>query len=325
MIRASWFHRQLLGWGWMLVVLPATSILLADTPPIGAIDDLLAHHKTLKAARLTERALEDAAPENDLELRYLLLKAHILDMQDSKGDLYRRAVGKGDDGMEAYEAIVEQLESDVRSAGGEALPLFISRLERGDALDRLLILGLFQEMLEGGSDLPWSTIAALTGVSPLQAAERATLVAAADCTLQESIEPPDPILEPESAHRERDAYLQVLYSLTSGLDFLSRVDPESAARVAAQAIPCRGAAGLLLEDRQQLERLGGHLPNPLRLLLAQSGSQGVQIDALMLLGRYGRCSDTDALRKFTGSDFKTVAAAAEAALRRVRMRLDCSD
>lgn len=102
---------------------------------------------TLKAARRAEKALETADPAAATELRYLRFRAYVMDLEQGNGDLVKKTVGEvNPDAMERYDAILDSLESKVRADGAAALPVVVGALVEGDALDRLLSLGLLQTM-----------------------------------------------------------------------------------------------------------------------------------------------------------------------------------
>jgi hypothetical protein len=269
---------------------------------------------TVKAARLAEKALEAASAGGaTAELRYLLLKAYVMDLQPEHGKLYKQTVGKADDGMERYQEHIETLEGAVRAEGEPALAQFPGLLDQGDDLDRLLVLGMLEDL---AGDATWEDAAGSTRAAIEQAAGRAVMAAISDCAALEAVEP--------GADPRQDEYVQSLYSLLSGLTFLSHVDPALAAGAAATALECRSAAGRILTDRPQLERLGPDLAAPLHKALAGAVRADVQVDALILLGRFGRCDDLGLIREVESRGQGTVSAAAANARQRMQRRLDCA-
>ena len=299
------------------LLLGAVSVA-ADVSTPQDIRDSLQLGNTVKAARQAEEALQAAAGADAAGLRYLLLKAYVLDLQPQGGKLFKQVVGKAPDGMVRYQEHLDSMEADLRAEGESLLPLLATLLDRGDGLDRLLVLGLLEEMVAA---TVWKAASAETRVSVQSAAGRAALTAASECIGQETTRagPRDPDGDPR-----QDDYFQSIYSLLSGLAFLSRTDPASAAGAVAAALECRGAAGWIVQDRQQLERLGPDLADPLRRTLENALRDEVKVDALLLLGRFGRCADLEIVLKIQDESQGVVAMAADSARRRMQHRLDCA-
>ena len=292
--------------------------MAADVPTPQDIRDSLQLGNTVKAARQAEEALQAAADADAAGLRYLLLKAHVLDLQPQGGKLFKQTVGKAPDGMERYQEHLDSMEADLQAEGESLLPLLAKLLDQGDRLDRLLVLGLLEEMVVG---TVWEAASAETRASVQSAAGRAALTAASECIGQETARagPRDP-----DGDLRQDDYFQSIYSLLSGLTFLSRTAPASAAGAAAAALECRGAAGWIMDDRQQLERMGTDLADPVRRMLENASRDEVKVDALLLLGRFGRCDDLEIVLKIQDESQGAVAMAADSARRRMQHRLDCA-
>lgn len=290
----------------------------ADVPTPQDIRDSLQLGNTVKAARQAQQALQTAASADAAGLRYLLLKAHVLDLQPQGGKLFKQTVGKEPDGMARYQERLDSMEAGLRGEGESLLPLLATLLDGGDGLDRLLVLGLLEEMV---ATADWNAASAEARGSVESAAGRAALSAASDCIGQETTRagPRDPDGDPR-----QDDYFQSIYSLLSGLAFLSRADPAAAAGAAAAALECRGAAGWIVHDPQQLERLGPDLADPLRRMLENALRDEVKVDALLLLGRFGRCDDLEIVLKIQDEAQGVVARAADSAWRRMQHRLDCA-
>ena len=79
-----------------------------------------------------------------------------------------------------------------------------------------------------------------------------------------------------------------------------------------------------MQDRQQLERLGADLADPLRRTLENALRDELKVDALILLGRFGRCDDLEIVLKIQDESQGAVAIAADSARRRMKHRLDCA-
>lgn len=300
-----------------LLLLGAASVA-ADVPTPQDIRDSLQLGNTVKAARQAEEALQAASGADAAGLRYLLLKAHVLDLQPQGGKLFKQTVGKAADGMARYQEHLDSMEAELRAEGESLLPLLATLLDQGDRLDRLLVLGLLEEMVAA---TVWKAAPAETRASVQSAAGRAALSAASECIGQETARagPSDP-----DGDLRQDDYFQSVYSLLSGLTFLSRADPASAAGAAAAALECRGAAGWIMQDRQQLERMGTDLADPMRRTLENALRDEVKVDALLLLGRFGRCDDLEIVLKVQEESQGVVAMAADSARRRMQHRLDCA-
>jgi len=300
----------------VFLLLGAVSVA-ADVPTPQDIRDSLQLGNTVKAARQAQEALQAAADADAAELRYLLLKAHVLDLQPQGGKLFKQTVGKAPDGMVRYQEHLDSMEAELQAEGESSLPLFATLLDQGDRLDRLLVLGQLEEMVAGTG---WKAASAESRASVQSAADRAARTAASECIGQETSRA-GPI--PDGDLRQDD-YFQSIYSLLSGLAFLSRADPASAAGAAAAALECRGAAGWIMQDRQQLERMGTDLADPMRRTLENALRDEVKVDALLLLGRFGRCDDLEIVMKFQDDSRGAVALAADSARRRMQHRLDCA-
>ena len=111
-------------------LLPTSAFLLlgalsvaAEVPAPQDVRDLLQRGNTVKAARQAEEALQGAASADAVELRYLLLKAHVLDLQPQGGKLFKQMVGKAPDGMERYQEHLDSMEADLLAEGESILPL----------------------------------------------------------------------------------------------------------------------------------------------------------------------------------------------------------
>jgi len=294
-------------------LLLATISLAADVPTPQDIRDSLQHGNTVKAARQATEALQEAASTDAAELRYLLFKAHVLDLQPQRGKLFKQVAGKAQDGMAFYQEHLDSMEADLRAQGESLLPLLATLLDDGDGLDRLLVLGLLEEMV--ATTVDWNT------ATVQSAAGRATQAATGECIGREATlaSAKDPDGEPH-----QDSYFQSIYSVLSGLTFLSRTDPATAAGTAAAALECRGAADWIMEDREQLKRLGPDLAGPLRKTLVAASRDEVKVDALLLLGRFGGCDDLELVREAQNESQGVVAMAANSAQRRIQHRLDCA-
>lgn len=287
--------------------------MAADVPTPQDVRDSLQQGNTVRAVRQAEEALQGVASTDAPELHYLLFKAHVLDLQSQKGKLYQQRVGKARDGMALYQQHLDSMEADLRAQGESLLPLLAALLEEGDDLDRLLVLGLLEEMVATTTDGDTSAVQSAAG--------RATQDATSACVEQERTMANASV--PEYAPRP-DGYRQNIYSLLSGLAFLSRSDPAAAAGIAVAALDCRGAVSWILQDRDQLERLRSDLAGPLRRALQHTLRDEVKVDALLLLGRFGVCDDLKMLRKQQDEFLGAVATAAGSARRRLQHRLGCA-
>ena len=289
---------------------------------VAAVRASLDKGHTLKAARRAEKALETADPAAATELRYLRFRAYVMDLEQGNGDLVKKTVGEvNPDAMERYDAILDSLESKVRADGADALPVVVGALVEGDALDRLLSLGLLQTMRREEATLPWSRPLDPWGISPVEAALAAVQASAADCVEREAVTEREPdILD---AQLEYDRYHRALYALEPGLDFLSRVDPGAGGEALAGALECRGVATWVLEDRDLLARIGSQLAAPMRRTLEETARTEVRVEALQLLGRHGECSDLSVVKRYAQDDEKSVRNAAGAAAQALRSRNGC--
>ena len=108
--------RDLLLAGSLLVL--TTLCVAADAPSPQDIRDSLQAGNTVKAARLAEEAIGAAgADSQSAELRYLLFKAHVLDMQPNGGKLYKQKVGKASGGLAHYQKHLDAMEGDLQAEG----------------------------------------------------------------------------------------------------------------------------------------------------------------------------------------------------------------
>jgi hypothetical protein len=295
----------------------------AAAASVDQVHSALKRGQTAKAVRRAEEALATAPGEDTAELRYLLFKAHVLDLQFGKGNLFVPAVGKEPGGMERYEELLTGLEADVRGEGKDVLPFFVARLEDGDSLDRLLILGLLEDMLLETPDLPWGIAQEPASVSPLAAARGAVLAATGACVAREAAAASDSGDRPAGTDAERDDYFQDLYAINAGLSFLAGTDAAVGGQAAAAALECRGASGWVIEDRERLEHLGPSMVGPLRRILEAVPRTEVALDAALLLGRFGGCAERELLQVLADGEPGPARQAAELALQQIRLRLDC--
>jgi hypothetical protein len=283
----------------------------------------LAAAKTEKAARLVEKALPTASPDETPALRYLLLKAYVVDLGQEKGALYKEMVGDAKDGLERFTGKIEALEAELRAEGARALPPLLDALGLGEDLDRLLVLGLLADLAGSDPTLPWREGGGEAAVSPLFAAAAAVRLSIDQCVAIESSEGDRKAYVIEDAAK-RDRYLQAAYSIDRGLEFLQRVDLPAFAETAAAALECRVAAGAVLADRTRLNAAGALLPPLLRQRLDRSPREDVKRDALELLGRYGSCDDLDDVEFYVGVGRGEVLKEATQAAQRIEKRGGCA-
>jgi hypothetical protein len=292
----------------LLALAPATA---APPPTAGEVRAALGRGETAKAARLAEEALASAPAGEIPALRYLRFKAYVLDLTPGREELFRKVTDEArrKDKQASYDDLVGRLEGEVRAEGAGVLPVLVEALASGEPLDRLLSLGILEDLAVAGADLPWSTPAA--GRSPVDAARSATLAALDDCANREDALGAKPAYAIED-QRERDPYVEAVYAAEAGLEFLARADAPSWGIVAAFALECRGAAGAVLDDRARAQALAAALLPPLRERLARSRRPAASLDAVDLLGSLGDCADLGPVRALAagGGDLGDAAAVA---------------
>jgi len=311
---------------WVPLLLVAHLVSPLIHPAYSAIDaarTALAAGKTDKAARLVEKALPTATADDVPALRFLLLKAYVVDLGQEKGTLYKEMVGDAKDGLERFTAKIEALETDLRAEGARALPPLLDALALGEDLDRLLVLGLLADLAKADPALPWREGAGEVVASPLFAAAAAVRLTIDQCVTIESSEGDRKAYVIQDAGK-RDRYIQAAYSVERGLEFLHRVDVPEFAETAAAALECRVAAGAVLADRERLDAAGALLPPPLRRRLDRSPREDVKRDALELLGRYGSCDDLDDVEFYAGVGRGDVLKEAKQAAQRIEKRGGCA-
>lgn len=311
-------------WVSLLLILHLNSApALPGESTLDAARTALAAGKTEKAARLVEKALPTASADDVPALRFLLLKAYVLDLGQEKGALYKEMVGEAKDGLERFTAKIDSLEAELRAEGARALPPLLDALARGEDLDRLLVLGLLGDLAAAQPELPWRQDAGEAVVSPLFAAASAVGLSIDQCVAIEASEGDRKTYVIEDAAK-RDRYVQAAYSIERGLEFLQRVDVAEFAESAAAALECRVAAGAVLADRTRLNAAGALLPPPLRRRLDRSPREDVKRDALELLGRYGSCDDLDDVEFYIGVGRGDVQKEATQAAQRIEKRGGCA-
>ena len=301
-----------------LLVRPALAV---DAAAVEEIRAAIAKGRTAKAVKQIERELSGTAPGAAAELQYLMFKAHVVDLgPDASAELYKQIAGKDKHGMEIYEAYLDSLEATVRDQGGPVVPVLVRMLEQGDRMDRLLVLGLLEEMAHADPGLIWGEPAGPGLGSPIAAALLAARTAAADCAVREQtlgIAAGAAAIEDQD---QREFYVQEVFAAERGLEFLALVEPAAWGDAAAGALVCRGALGAVLDDRVRLDRNAAHLRSPLRELLESEQRYEVQVTALDLLGRYGGCEELPGIDALQG---ERIHASALAAGDRIRRRDDC--
>jgi len=318
--RQSPARRRPLAAAVMTALAMAVRLGVAAVPTVVEIAAEAEKGHTAKAARLAERALAEGEPADIAALRFLLLRIHVQDLAPGGGALLRQVTRDAKDGMPEYEAHLDGLETDVRVLGEKALPVLADRVRSGDPLDRLLALGILADMARDDPTLPWHHPLDMTGEKPIATVRSAVGAAAIGCAVQEAafgVHPPEDLED----GRAREPYMQSVYAVESGLEFLALADPPAWGSAAAEALECRGAAEAVVEDRARVRRFGRHLLGPIRRRLEVSTVAAARVDLVDLIGALGECQDLGALLPgaATPEEDRRRAAAAE----RIRARHGC--